>query len=334
MTMHERGGQDRQQSAGIRLAQLLRRWWEEAGGSSGGARPTQQALASRLGVDQTTLSRYLNPRHTSTASLRVVDNLHAQLRAPAAELEQARALCRAAWRENSRQREAEGGGDAPATPTDGTERSAGTTGTTSGRPDDAGTSATGAGARGVGGEAAGVKAVAGARPGAAAAEHVSSHTPARLRPRWLLPALFVSAVALAFAAGAMVHDRLSSEDPATTAAGAPGAVSASEAPYKWPLLRMGVEDQFTRARALQYLLNARGYDLRADGFFRQDTWDAVVDFQKRNDLQADGKVGEKTWPELVVDVEQGSGELEVRAVQELLNNVGLGARRSRAGSPR
>ncbi|MEF9886800.1 peptidoglycan-binding protein [Streptomyces sp. P9-A4] len=334
----ERGARDGQRSAGTRLAQLMRRWWEEAGSTTGGARPTQQALATRLGVDQTTLSRYLNPRHASTAPLRVVENLHAQLRAPAAELEQARALCRAAWRENSRQRTAEGGGEAPAAPPEATERTAGTTGSavmagpTSEPPADKGAVATGAGAESRPGSAAATAEHAPEQ----AAEHTPDHvpdqasapsarsTPARRRNRRLLPALFVSAVALAFIAGAVVHDRLSAEDPAATAAGAAGAVPAGAAPRKWPLLRMGVEDQFTRARALQYLLNARGYDVRADGFFRQDTWDAVVDFQRRHDLQADGKVGEKTWPELVMDVRPGSGEFEVRAVQELLNNVGQG----------
>jgi peptidoglycan hydrolase-like protein with peptidoglycan-binding domain len=136
--------------------------------------------------------------------------------------------------------------------------------------------------------------------------------------------LVAAAIMLAFTAGALVNERLSAPGPKATDTGATGALSASEAPYEWPLLRMGEEDQFSRARALQNLLNAHGYKVLADGFFRQDTRDAVMDFQQRHDLPVDGKVGPLTWPELVKVVEHGSGAFEVRAVQELLNNVGQG----------
>jgi hypothetical protein len=88
----------------VQLALLLRSWWENAEGSPGGTRPTQQALASRLGIDQTTLSRHLNPRHTSTAPQRVVEALHARLHAPAEDLARARLLCRAALEDAGRRR--------------------------------------------------------------------------------------------------------------------------------------------------------------------------------------------------------------------------------------
>ncbi|MFD7551463.1 peptidoglycan-binding protein [Streptomyces sp. NPDC059816] len=81
---------------------MLRRWWEAAGEPPGRVRPTQQALAARLGVDQTTLSRYLNPNHPAVAPVRVVETLHTQLRAPGGELDRARELCRGALRENTR----------------------------------------------------------------------------------------------------------------------------------------------------------------------------------------------------------------------------------------
>ncbi|MFD0392292.1 helix-turn-helix domain-containing protein [Streptomyces nogalater] len=61
--MREQEGREPDRAPGARLALLLRRWWEEAGRAPGGTRPTQQALAARLGIDQTTLSRYLNPTH-------------------------------------------------------------------------------------------------------------------------------------------------------------------------------------------------------------------------------------------------------------------------------
>ncbi|QIK10216.1 hypothetical protein G7Z12_33340 [Streptomyces sp. ID38640] len=286
----ERAGHDPERTAGVQLARLLRRWWEEADGPPGCTRPTQQALAARLGVDQTTLSRYLNPKHLSTAPPRVVEALHTQLRAPAAELEQARALYRAALRENGRQRAADGGGEhlAPTGAADGSDETP--------APD--------------------------ATPGTAAHGTDGRGTSGRLRSRWLRPVLVAAAMVLAFTAGVVVHERFSAKD--RTADGAAGAASASETPYEWPLLRRGEEDQFTRARALQYLLNAQGYKVQADGFFREDTQDAVMDFQRRSDLPADGKVGRLTWPELVKGVGPGSGTFEVRAVQELLNNVGQG----------
>ncbi|MCN9240410.1 peptidoglycan-binding protein [Streptomyces sp. RY43-2] len=297
----ERGGEDRERSAGVRLARLLRRWWEEAGSSAGGTRPTQQALAARLGVDQTTLSRYLNPMHLSTAPLRVVESLHTQLRAPAAELEQARALCRAALRENSRRRAADGAGEQ---------------GVAAGRANGSDElPAPGA----VPGEAP--RTVPGEGTDAAVARGGAS---GRLRTRWLRPTLLAAAIVLAFSSGMVVNDRLSTPDREATVAAAAGAAPASEPSYEWPLLYMDGQDQYTRARALQYLLNAYGYKVRTDGFFREDTRDAVMDFQRRKFLPVDGKVGKLTWPELVREVGPGSKPFEVRAVQELLNNVGLG----------
>ncbi|MDX2561194.1 peptidoglycan-binding protein [Streptomyces sp. TX20-6-3] len=305
----ERGGQDQSRGAAARLALLLRGWWEESGNSAGGIRPTQQALAARLGIDQTTLSRYLNPRHPSIASPRVVEALHAQLRAPAEELEQAKALCRVALRDNGRRPAGDNTGEPPAP----------------------------LGAADGSHEAAVPEPVREAVPAAvreAVPEAVPAAVPAavsatgRRRAKGLRPALVAAAIVAAFAAGMVVQERLTAQDHGATAgagAGAAGAVAVSEAPYAWPLLRMGEEDQFARARALQYLLNSYGYDVRADGFFRQDTRDAVVDFQRRHDLSADGKVGDQTWPELVAkEVGPGSGAFEVRAVQELLNNVDQG----------
>jgi hypothetical protein len=312
--VQERSGQDRERGPGVQLARLLRRWWEAAESAPGGTRPTQQALAARLGVDQTTLSRYLNPQHLSTAPLRVVEALHTHLCAPAAELEEARALCRSAQRENGRQRAADGAADqsAPTNTTDGPDE---------GRGLDAVLVQAGADAT------RGTMAAHGAQGTDAAQGTDGRGTSGRPRShsRWLRPVLGVAAMVMAFTAGVVVHERFSAQGGQDrTVGGAAGSVSGSEAPYQWPLLRMGEEDQFTRARVLQYLLNARGYKVRADGFFREDTRDAVMDFQRRSTLPADGKVGRLTWPELVEEVGPGSKTLQVRAVQELLNNVGQG----------
>ncbi|WP_407287599.1 hypothetical protein [Streptomyces sp. BP-8] len=81
--------------AGRALAELLRNWWELSA-RDGRPKPTQQSLAGRLGIDQTTLSRYLNPQHPSTAPLKTVELLHTTLRAPDADLARARTLATSA----------------------------------------------------------------------------------------------------------------------------------------------------------------------------------------------------------------------------------------------
>lgn len=279
---HEPEAQDRGQRPGERLARLLRRWWEEAGSAPGGTRPTQQALASRLGIDQTTLSRYLNPKHASTAPPRVVEALHAHLRAPAAELERARELCRAVLEENSG-RVTVGSGPEPDDTADATDATDGMDST---------------GGRGVSG-----------RPG---------------RSRWVGLTLVAAVAGLAFAAGAVVRDQYAPH-PRTAADGvAAGAVPASGAPLEWPLLRKQKGDQFTRGRALQHLLRAHGYEVKADGFFGDETRDAVMDFQRGNNLSSDGKVGKDTWPELVMPLGRGADGHAVLALQELLHNAGQG----------
>jgi hypothetical protein len=80
---------------GVALAEMLRRWWQQSS-LNGQGKPTQQTLALQVGVAKTALSRYLNPRHSSTAPLPVIELLHVRLRAPASELDQARALHEAA----------------------------------------------------------------------------------------------------------------------------------------------------------------------------------------------------------------------------------------------
>ncbi|GLF95234.1 peptidoglycan-binding protein [Streptomyces yaizuensis] len=275
--------------AGIELARMLRRWWEEAESPPGsGRRPTQQALALKLGIDQTTLSRYLNVERPSTAPLQVVETLHALLRAPAEELEQARKLRHRALRENTRRQATGGGGERLAPMAD---------------------------------EAVSTALEQESDPAAGSGER---RAPGRPGFRRLRPVLIAGAVALAFAAGMAVQERYVSPGHSSAAGAAGEGAPQGMAPLEWPVLYMAKEDYYTRGRVLQYLLNAHGFTVRTDGFFRQDTKDAVMEFQQRQGLPADGKVGRKTWPELVKEVGHGSGRFEVRAVQELLDNVGNG----------
>ncbi|MEU9095391.1 peptidoglycan-binding protein [Streptomyces sp. NPDC048428] len=300
----EQGSNDREAPPGVLLAGLLRGWWEAAGGPNGGARPTQQALASRLGIDQTTLSRYLNRKHPSTAPQRVVEALHAQLRAPQEELAQARSWCRAALEEQSRQRAVDSG---PAGPV-----SAATENVDSPAAGVSGPAAPADGA----GIPAGSASVSGAH---------GSGGPGRFRPRWPM-AVTVALVAVAFAAGALTQRHWKPDAPAMASEkAAAGATPSAGAALDWPVLkRKRSEDQHMWGRTLQHLLRKENYELEVDGIFGDRTYRAVVDFQQRNRLRPDGKVGSRTWPALVEDLTLGSRGFAVVAAQELLDNADQG----------
>jgi len=47
-------------------------------------------------------------------------------------------------------------------------------------------------------------------------------------------------------------------------------------------------------RTLQYLLNEAGFEVEIDGVFGGGTQSALINFQKKNDLDVDGKAGPKT----------------------------------------
>ena len=67
-----------------------------------------------------------------------------------------------------------------------------------------------------------------------------------------------------------------------------------------PLLKKGSEGE--SVKALQILLLGYGYDLGFwgdDGEFGAVTEQAVKDFQREHDLEADGEVGNLTWAELL-----------------------------------
>lgn len=67
-----------------------------------------------------------------------------------------------------------------------------------------------------------------------------------------------------------------------------------------PLLRYGDKGEFVRAA--QLLLIGRGYSCGvcgADGEIGQDTYNAVVAFQRATGLQQDGIIGAQTWARLI-----------------------------------
>lgn len=65
----------------------------------------------------------------------------------------------------------------------------------------------------------------------------------------------------------------------------------------YPLIKRGNDGNFVKI--LQYLLNYYGANLRVDGDFGTATFNAVVNFQKNNNLTQDGIVGRNTWNALL-----------------------------------
>ncbi|AZS73577.1 hypothetical protein DDE74_23825 [Streptomyces lydicus] len=252
------------------LAELLRTWWELSA-REGRPKPTQQSLAGRLGIDQTTLSRYLNPRHPSTAPLRTVELLHTVLRAPAADLPRARALAEEAAAVPARK---------------------------SPRPADA--------------------APGDATPADAAAVVVAPAPRRRATTRAALAFLAVLTLGGGIGLGWSVFaHRAGQGGPPVAAAAAPAGPAAS----RWPLARKG--DLLWKARTVQYLLQAHGHAVEADGDFGVATAAAVKTFQAAHGLLADGKVGAQTWSHLIIRIDSHNDPKQaVVALQYLLNNTG------------
>jgi peptidoglycan hydrolase-like protein with peptidoglycan-binding domain len=88
-------------------------------------------------------------------------------------------------------------------------------------------------------------------------------------------------------------------------------------PLSWPLTVQGNTGE--RVVALQYLLNQQiGAGLATDGVFGPLTASAVRTFQARHGLLVDGKVGNQTWPVVIITVRQGNSGPAVSAVQHQL----------------
>jgi hypothetical protein len=82
---------------------------------------------------------------------------------------------------------------------------------------------------------------------------------------------------------------------------------------RWPVISSGHRGQ--PVRTLQHLLRAHGQGVRVDGDFGPRTAAAVRAVQRNRGLTADGVVGPKTWPTLVIEVKHGSDGDAVRGVQ-------------------
>ena len=91
----------------------------------------------------------------------------------------------------------------------------------------------------------------------------------------------------------------------------------------YPTVRVGSQSNFVYL--LQFILRQNGYNLTVDGIFGSGTQSAVIDFQTKNGLTADGIVGPNTWRTLLVlpprpTVRQGDRGVYVRYLQEKLTS--------------
>ena len=90
----------------------------------------------------------------------------------------------------------------------------------------------------------------------------------------------------------------------------------------WPLEQQGSTGE--DVKSVQYLLTAHGHSTGVDGVFGPATKSAVEAFQSSRGVPADGIVGPQTWPQLIVQVQQGSNGDAVRAVQSQIHGRGDG----------
>ena len=90
----------------------------------------------------------------------------------------------------------------------------------------------------------------------------------------------------------------------------------------WPLEQQGSTGE--DVKTIQYLVTAQGHSTGVDGVFGPGTKSAVEAFQSSRGLGADGIVGPQTWPQLIIQVQQGSTGDAVRAVQSQIHGRGDG----------
>jgi peptidoglycan hydrolase-like protein with peptidoglycan-binding domain len=112
---------------------------------------------------------------------------------------------------------------------------------------------------------------------------------------------------------------------ATLVAAAPAGASTTSAAartpawsqsLRWPVVGPGAQGE--RVVAIQYLLQNKGYNLRADGVYGRITTRDVRRFQHLHGLRTSGVVSSSTWNRLIVTLRRGDRGSAVRAVQHNL----------------
>ncbi len=106
------------------------------------------------------------------------------------------------------------------------------------------------------------------------------------------------------------------------ATGQPNAVD----PLKYITLVPALGAIGSDVEEVQRLLNKHGYGVDVDGHFGNASDKALKDFQRKNNLDADGKAGPATMVELrkEPEVQVSAAPAEVEELQRLLNQVGFG----------
>ena len=84
----------------------------------------------------------------------------------------------------------------------------------------------------------------------------------------------------------------------------------------WPVLRLWAQSR--DVVTAQYLLRHHGESLSLNGRLDWTTRKAVIQFQQRRGLGADGVIGGRTWENLIQSVSRGETGWKVGAVQDLL----------------
>ncbi len=128
---------------------------------------------------------------------------------------------------------------------------------------------------------------------------------ARRRRRWLLPAMVALVALTAVVSGLVVR-----------------AVWDGSESVDFPTLELG--DEGITVEAAQRLLrhHDRDIELRPSGVFDVETRDLLREFERRENLPADGILGPLTWSSLVVNLRPGAQGEAVTAAQMLLNATG------------
>ncbi|MCT4542843.1 MAG: peptidoglycan-binding protein [Vallitalea sp.] len=74
-------------------------------------------------------------------------------------------------------------------------------------------------------------------------------------------------------------------------------------------------DKGADVKTIQYLLVSKGYNIDVDGDYGERTENNIRYFQGVRGLERDGKVGEKTWLELIETLQRGEKSNAVKALQ-------------------
>jgi peptidoglycan hydrolase-like protein with peptidoglycan-binding domain len=113
---------------------------------------------------------------------------------------------------------------------------------------------------------------------------------------------------------------LVSAAPAGAAVGSTAAQThAWSTSLHWPAVGRGAAGE--RVITIQYLLQHRGFHVRATGFYGRVTARDVRAFQHRRGLRATGVVTAPTWNRLIVTLSRGSTGSPVRAWQHSMRHA-------------